>query len=551
VRTIVAGLALVAALTLALMGWQWYDARETERLRVDAQETAIAFLTAWVRGEEGLLDALAAEGTPAADREEVSNRLEVDSWTLLPQPATLVDGDRARLPFGVSVELAGLGEWSYPSELELAREGEEWRVVWSRSSLHPDLDDGRALDRGRWWHERAPILDRHGEVLSAEGTSLGLVVGSVGEITAELIEEFGARYLEGDEGGTGGLQRAFERRLAGDPAGEVVLVDGDGETLEVLYRFEGAEGGPVRTTLDPEVQAAADAVLDGDPAAIVAIDPARGAVLAAASHPADDWNRAMSSRYPPGSTFKIVTAGALLRDGMAPDDPIDCPETRDIGGWTFHNFEDMDLGAIDLATATYESCNTAYVRMAADVDDEVLVTTAEDFGFNVDYDLPIGARGGVFPPWDNVVVKAAAGFGQGQVESSPLHLASVAAAITDGTWRRPVLITDPTEAETVERDVSDVAPTLAELMELVVSRGTAADAGLPADVAGKTGTAEWGEPDEDDELPTHAWFIGYAPWDDPAGEVDEIAFAVIVEGGEAGGRVAAPLTARFLAELRG
>jgi hypothetical protein len=552
---VVGTVAVVVASVLAFL--QWQQAREEAALRDEAEDVAASFLSAWSDDDTAAMADLVG-GDPGAfidAHEEAVAGLDADRWEFEHGSAALTAERGARVPFSTQVGVPGVGEWVYDSRLDLLLEGDgderTWRIDWSRGSVHPELGDDEVLGVDRRWPDRQPILDRSGDPLEDAGASLGLLIGEVEEADEEMLAEVGEHYLVGDPIGTGGLQRAFESRLAGAPTAEIHTATLDGEPVEVLHTVDGEEGQAVRTTIHPAVQSAAEAVAAGAPTAIVVSDPATGQLLAVVSHPAGDWNRAMAARYPPGSTFKVVTAAALLRDGMEPDDPIDCPETRDVGGWTFRNFEDMELGGIDLRTATYESCNTAYVRMAADLDDDVFHATAEDFGFNASVDLPVSARGGVFPDYENDAVKAAAGFGQGQVESSPMHLASVAAAVADGAWRHPVLVLEPGQGDAETRDVSDVAPTLREFMELVVSRGTAVDSGLPSDVIGKTGTAEWGTRDEDGELPTHAWFMGYAPWEDPEGEVERIAFAVIVEGGESGGRVAAPLTARFLEQLRG
>lgn len=558
-RTSVVAIALLGLVLLGGGIWLLQEYREEAALRDAAERTASSYLLAW-ESEDGAQLASLTEGdgeAAAETHEAVVAGLDAEAWALDHDEAELIAEERARVPFRARVRIPGLGDWEFSSQLPLVLEDGggnaddvRWLVDWSRDVIHPSLADGQVLRTVREWPDRQPILDRFGDPLEDAGASIGLLIGEVGEADEEMVEDLGTPYAEGDPVGTSALQRGFERRLAGEPGGEITIVDGDDEVVEVLRTVEPQEGRPVRTTIHPGVQRAAEAVIAGPPTALVVTDPATGELLAVTNHPSGDWNRAMQSRYPPGSTFKVVTAGALLRDGWEPDSPIDCPETTEVGGWTFQNFEDMDLGPIDLLTATYESCNTAYVQMAAELDDDVFFETAEDFGFNASLDLPISARGGSFPDYENVVVKAAAGFGQGQVESSPMQLATVAAAVADGTWRPPVLVLEPTPDERETRDVSDVAPTLREMMEHVVARGTAEGRGLPADVAGKTGTAEWGERGEDDELPTHAWFMGYAPWDDPDGEIEEIAFAVIVEGGEAGGRVAAPLAARFLGELR-
>jgi cell division protein FtsI/penicillin-binding protein 2 len=362
------------------------------------------------------------------------------------------------------------------------------------------------------------------------------VVGDVGDVTAEQLAELGDPYMPGDHVGLYGLERVFEPRLAGQPSGEVRVIDEDGRVVRVLARFSGKAGTPLRTTFDPAAQAAAEEALTGvaAPAALVAVDPRTGAVRAAVSRPLDEFNRALAGRYPPGSTFKIVTTGALLTRGIAPDDAVPCPEQTVVGGKAFRNAEGAALGSISFGTAFTESCNTAFVRLAAELSTRALARAAAQFGFGARYDISLDVAGGRFPSPRDTAERAAAAIGQGRVEASPLHMATVAGAVAAGGWRPPVLLASG-ERAVVRRLEPVIAATLRALMEEAVEQGTgeaAMMAGLP--VAGKTGTAEYG----DDNPPrTHAWFVGFR---------GDLAFAVLVEGGGFGGDVAAPIARRFL-----
>ncbi|HEV3495794.1 MAG TPA: penicillin-binding transpeptidase domain-containing protein, partial [Actinomycetes bacterium] len=376
--------------------------------------------------------------------------------------------------------------------------------------------------------------------------SARMLLGSVGPVTADDLKELGAPYQTGDVTGHGnGLEAAFERRLAGTPSGEVRLVgnrDGDAEAAKVLHRFAGEDGQPVETTLDPRVQAAAEAALDplAKPAALVAVRPSTGQLLAVVNTPFDGYNRALLGRYPPGSTFKVVTAGALLASGLRPTDPVDCPKEAKVGGRTFGNFEDEVLGRVPFSSAFAHSCNTAFVQQAARrLDGQELVAAAAQYGFGLDPSPSIPAVTSRVPPPSDRADLAAEAFGQGRVTASPLQMALVAATVAEGRWRHPTLVAgeDGNAAEAPEPLDAKVAGTLRTLMRQVVTEGTAADANLPGKVAGKTGTAEFGT---GDPLPTHAWFIGFR---------GDLAFAVVVEDGGVGGRVAAPTAGRFLRGL--
>jgi cell division protein FtsI/penicillin-binding protein 2 len=368
------------------------------------------------------------------------------------------------------------------------------------------------------------------------------VLGRVGEVTAERLEELGAPYLPGDEVGLSGLEFIFERRLAGRPSDQVVLVDEAGEVVRVLHRVREVRPRPLRTALDREVQAAAEVALAGvaGPAALVALDWRSGWIRAVAGRPLEEeFNRALAGLYPPGSTFKVVTAAALLFAGLRPAERVDCPEEALVGGRSFRNAPGTPLGSITFESAFVYSCNTAFVRLAETLPQGALEAAAQMFGFGARYELPLPVAGGRFPAPGDAAETAAAAIGQGRIEVSPLHLATVAATVASGRWQAPRLLTGG-KGEVGDPLDQAVAGVLRELMRLVVLEGTGTAAGVPGfDLAGKTGTAEFGD---EDPPATHAWFIGFE---------DELALAVLVEGGGPGGEVAAPLAARFLNALSG
>jgi len=368
------------------------------------------------------------------------------------------------------------------------------------------------------------------------------VLGRTGEVTAEDLEKLGGLYQAGDLVGRSGLEAAFERQLAGDPFGEVRLVHAAGEAAATLHTFPGGPpAGPVRTTLDLAVQTAAEDALgpvDG-PAALVAVDGATGAVRAAASRPlTEPFNRALVGRYPPGSTFKVVTTAGLLAAGTSPTTPVQCPATRTVGGRQFRNFEAQQLGDILFARAFITSCNTVFVALGQQLGRQDLGAAATRFGFNRRYDVGLATSGGSFPEPADDAETAAAAFGQGRVEASPLHMATVAAAAATGGWRQPYLVEPAPAAEAVEPLAPPVADALRRLMVGVVREGTGTAAAVPGqEIGGKTGTAEFGA---GTPPPTHAWFIGFR---------GTLGFAVLVEGGGVGGEVAAPVAGRFLRAL--
>jgi cell division protein FtsI/penicillin-binding protein 2 len=381
---------------------------------------------------------------------------------------------------------------------------------------------------------------------SRGGPSAGFarhLAGRFGEVTAERLEELGPPYAVGDQVGLDGLEARFEEQLAGRPAVDLRILDAEGEEVEVLASFPATEPEPLVTTLDPALQSAAEAALADVtvPAALVAVDAATGEVRASVARPLDEaFNRAIGGEYPPGSTFKVITAYALLQSGLLPSSTVDCPPERVVDGRRFRNFEGGSSGNEPFEQAFAESCNTAMIGAAGSLADGALADAASLFGFGTDYSLGPTTLGGSFGDPTTQVERAASAIGQAQITASPLHMATVAAAVLDGTWRSPVLV--PASAE--EPITSPLDPALrtqlAAMMRLVVTSGSGTAANVPGlEVIGKSGTAEFGE---GDPLPTHAWFIAAA---------DGLGIAVVLEGGGVGGRDAAPIAARFLTALAG
>ena len=239
----------------------------------------------------------------------------------------------------------------------------------------------------------------------------------------------------------------------------------DGEAAKVLHEFAGSDGQAVETTLDPLAQEAAEAALDpvAKPAALVAVKPSTGELVAVVNTPFDGYNRALLGRYPPGSTFKVVTAGALLAGGLRPGDPVDCPKEAKVGGRTFGNFEDEVLGRIPFSSAFAHSCNTAFVQQAAKrLDGDELVAAAAQFGFGLDPSPGIPAVTSRVPAPSDTADLAAESFGQGRVTASPLQMALVAATVADGRWRQLVTGDPIRRARTAAADVGGAAARLPE-----------------------------------------------------------------------------------------
>lgn len=369
------------------------------------------------------------------------------------------------------------------------------------------------------------------------------LLGTVGPATAEVVQASAGRVRPDQEVGLSGLQRTFDAQLAGTPGVTVEAVGPSGIVL-ALQKTLPTAGRPLRLTLDPAVQEAADAALEAAPAgkrsALVVVQPGTGDVLAVANQGPDGpgVDRALTGRYPPGSTAKVASTLALLRAGLRPSDVVPCPATVTVWGKQFRNAEAEALGPQPFRTDFAQSCNTAFVGLAGRVSPAALTDAAHDLGTGT-YDLGVPAFGGDVPADSDPVTHAAQLIGQGKVLASPLSVAVQAATVAAGRLHLPRLVEDgaPAAPGAALPQTAD----LRTLSRLVVTSGTGtALARVPGPpVIGKTGTAEYGTADPPR---THAWF---------AGSSGELAFAVLVEDGGFGGAVAAPLAARLLAGLPG
>jgi hypothetical protein len=454
-------------------------------------------------------------------------------------------GGTAQARFTATADLTGGHVWTYRGRLQLIQRSRQWWVSWSPAAIYPGLRAGQRFVLQAAWPARAPVLAADGTVLSsaqaaAESGSLALLTGRVAPATAAQAKALGAPYRVGDPIGAGGIEQAYQPQLAGHPSLSI-RIEGPSHRIDATAaRFPAKPGTPVRTSIDMRAQlAAAQAVRSAattKPVDMVAIQPSTGRVLAVVERPGG-FDRALLGEFPPGSTFKVLTASALAKTGLRPGSTVQCPSQVNIGGRIFHNANFEHYGATTLQTAFAVSCNTTFAMLATErLGGARLAAIAATFGFNSKTALGIpGALGQFTTPHDPVDLAADA-FGQGTDLVNPLSQACVAAAIDAGTWRPPQLVTSPAPRQaTRPRPLSPaILATLRPMMRAVVIGGTAAQVGFPPGVYGKTGTAEYGS---GPNPPTHAWFIGYR---------GDLAFAVLVEGGGVGASNAGPIANAFV-----
>lgn len=373
---------------------------------------------------------------------------------------------------------------------------------------------------------------------------------------------------------------------------ENLFLNGDDDRLlasrvSALFSGSGRKGGYVLTTIDPKIQQAASAALAGRKGAVVAMDPQTGAILAMVTAPTYDpnqlaghnpdqvqknydalnadtndplLNRAAQQTYPPGSTFKIITAAAALSTGSyTPESVLPAPDELTLPQSTakLPNFggERCGNGQTDtMIHALTISCNTAFASLGMQVGGDKLRDQANAFGFDTTingFELPEAKS--IFPSSLDQAQTAQSAIGQFDVRVTPLQMAQVVSAIANhGRMMKPYLVDElegpdlkqisKTQPKELGQPISSqVADELTTMMKSVVTSGTGTKARISGvSVAGKTGTAEHGA-----DEPPHAWFVGFAPADNPS-----IAVAVVVEngGGESGtgGSVAAPIAQKVM-----
>lgn len=365
------------------------------------------------------------------------------------------------------------------------------------------------------------------------------LLGTVGPVTAEMVEQGKGRYVLGDVAGVSGLQRQYDEQLGGTAGVKVEAVPAGGGDARPLFEQGAKPGTPLRLTLDEQVQRAADAALQGlsSPSALVAVDVRTGRVLAVANSPSSGLNRALVGKYAPGSTFKVVTTFSLLQKGLKPTDVVPCPPTASVDGRSFKNFENETFGSVPFRTDFAKSCNTAFVGLSARLANDDLATAAKALGIGREWNLGTGAFSGSVPTTTSAVDRAAAAFGQGRTEVSPLAVTVATAAVARGSYIGPTLVVqDGASGPGAEQLPPAPITTLRSLMRDVVTSGTGtALRSVPGGpVRAKTGTAEFGARAP---LRTRAWITGWQ---------GNIAFTAFVEEGKSGGSVAGPVAAQFL-----
>ena len=429
------------------------------------------------------------------------------------------------------------------------------------------------------------------------------VLGYMGEInSAELKKERYRDLRPGDYIGKFGLEKTYETILRGKRGGRQVEVNASGQVVRVLKTVPAQPGNNLLLTIDHGLQSLAESLMEGKAGAVVALDPRNGQVLAMASSPAFDqnafirgmsrrqWselvnnpdhpleNKAIQAEYPPASTFKIVTAIAGLEEGIIDEtSTVHCPGYYRFGNRTYRCWRHAGHGEMDVVQALTQSCDVFFYHLGQQLGVDRIAEYARRLGLGKVSGIELDHESrGLVPTeawklrrfgqaWQKGETLSVA-IGQGFDLVTPLQMAVLIAAVGNGgRLYRPLLVNEVRSAEgtLVRRNRAEVVGTIdisAKTLELVHEglwavvnhpRGTAYASRLKwVQFAGKTGTAQVvGRADEgpgkgelSDQYKPHAWFVAYAPVNDPV-----IAVAVLVEHGEHGSSAAAPIAKQLIA----
>ena len=473
--------------------------------------------------------------------------------------------------------------WTYDGQLNMVRDEGRWEVRWSATGLHPRLGEHQTFALRADPPRRASVNERGGtdvlvpgnlyhyaldaksaggalmptaravvdalrpfdntldpqrlaEQASSSKDPLSLitlrqsdhdrVAGAIGALPGVVVTPQ-AELLPTDDSFAPDIvnqvKNAVVDELDGQAGWRVVSVNQNGVDVDVLNEVPAAPAPSVTISLDRAVQNAAQGAVNttGKKAMIVVIKPSTGEILAVAQNAAADSEGPLATTglYPPGSTFKIITAGAAIdRDMATPNTLLACPGTMDIGQRTIPNYGGFDLGTVPMSRAFASSCNTTFAELASRMPPRGLTMAAAQYGIGPDYQIEgINTVSGSVPPTVNLAERTEDGFGQGKVLVSPFGMALAAATVAAGKTPVPQLIEG--RQTIVNGDRTPITPKMLDglrpMMRLVVTNGTAKDLDGSGDVRGKTGEAEFNGG-------SHAWFAGYR---------GDMAFAALIVGG--------------------
>ncbi|MEU8668900.1 penicillin-binding transpeptidase domain-containing protein [Streptomyces anulatus] len=482
-------------------------------------ETSKGFLDAWAAGDAAAASLLTNnESGSAPVLASYGEDARIGKVKITPGPAV-----GTKVPYTVKATVSYDGKskpLAYASELTVVRGLTTGKALvdWAPTVVHPQLTEGATLRTGESSTPTIEAVDHNGKVLTKEKYP------SLGPILDTLREKYGE-----SAGGSPGIETWIE------PADETQ------PDVNLLTLAKG-KPGRVQTTIDAGAQEAAErAVKKYAQASVVAVKPSTGAIRAVANNPATGFNTAMQGKQAPGSTLKIMTAAMLLEKGLVTaNGAAECPKEARYYTRTIHNLDHFSLPDGSTFTQSFaRSCNTAFVKLIDDVDDDSALAkeAREVFGIGLDWKSGVVTTDGSVP--EEVQGEAAAQYiGQGTVQMNALNMASITATARTGRFRQPVIVPqslDNRQLATATRSLSpSVTQQLTTMMRATAAWGTGAKAmaSVGGDKGAKTGSAE-----VDGQDTSNSWFTGFS---------DDLAAAAVVQTGGHGGDAAGPVVAEVL-----
>ena len=402
------------------------------------------------------------------------------------------------------------------------------------------------------------------------------VLGNIREVSPGDIEK-DSYYTRGDYTGDLGIERSYENILRGEKGVEILLRDAHGRVKgryeDGRYDVAPVSGKNLNLSLDIELQAYGEKLMQNKIGAIVAIEPSTGEILAMVSSPTYDpsmlvgrergrnylklnrdrykplFDRALMAAYPPGSTFKILTTLEYIQEHADYENySYTCTGSYTVGNHTIHCYGNKSHGTQNLRQAFANSCNAFYASLGMELDIDQFRQLCNKMLFNTSLptDLQASKSSFVLDKSDGSSAIMATSIGQGQTLVTPFHMALLVSAINnDGVLMKPYVLdrvesSDGTLVEQYEPEeygtlmTTDEAAILKDYMNYVVETGTGKKlSGQSYEAAGKTGSAEYSTGADS----SHSWFVGYAHRDDKS----DIAIAVIVEKAGVGSEYAVPI----------
>ncbi|WP_307873536.1 MULTISPECIES: penicillin-binding transpeptidase domain-containing protein [unclassified Frankia] len=498
----------------------------------DGEQITTAFLTAWGAGNLGLAAGYtdspqAAQAALAAYREGLHlgtlNSSTAGATALAATPTATASTPRIKVTIAVNAQVGApassgtvSGTWSYHSSLLAYQKPDSpaWSIAWAPDVLAPNLTATTHL-------AAIAVAPTATSVLDATGNSL-TTYGDAGLNTIT------------------GVLKASPPKDLGQSGLDVEIQAADGTAVKGSQAVISA---PVDATLATTIsakaeQAARGAVAEHPQSSMVAIQPSTGQILAIANN-AGFNDFALTAAVAPGSTGKIISAAALISQGvLSASTPVECPAVYTVQGISYHNDKnESEPASTPFSTDFAQSCNNAFSQWWQHESDGRLAAVAKQyFGLNQAWDIGLGKPGTYYkqPPGASGSELAQNMFGQGQLTASPLAMASVAATVANGTFKQPVLLPGAQQIGATPLP-ANVDSQLKSMMREVVTQGTAAGLGFGPTVYAKTGTA-----DVDNQGQPNSWFVAF----DPA---QDIAVACLVLNAGYGAQVAAPEVQHFLA----